>query len=58
LTTFGGKVTSDGHHYFEAELDQLTEELEQLSEASHQLEAALDQTNRPLRVTTTCLLAR
>ena len=40
------------------ELDNMVAETEQLVETRNQLESAIDQTKRPLRVTTTCLLAR
>lgn len=40
------------------ELDNVVGETEQLVETRNQLESAIDQTKRPLRVTTTCLLAR
>ena len=40
------------------ELDNVVAETEQLVETRNQLESAIDQTKRPLRVTTTCLLAR
>ena len=40
------------------ELDFLTGEVDQLKESENQLVASLKQTNRPLKVTTSCLLAR
>ncbi|XP_023336708.1 tektin-3 [Eurytemora carolleeae] len=40
------------------ELDFLTGEVDQLKDSENQLVASLKQTNRPLKVTTSCLLAR
>ena len=42
----------------QAELDAVLAETDQLSETRNQLVSSIDQTQRPLRVTTACLMAR
>ena len=50
--------TNNWRNELQNELDSLVTEIEQLIETRNQLESAIDQTKRPLRVTTSCLMAR
>ena len=50
--------TSNWRGELQAELDSLAGETELLIETRYQLQSSIEQTQRPLRVTTACLIAR
>ena len=50
--------TNNWRSELQAELDGVLAETEQLMETRNQLVSSIDQTQRPLRVTTACLIAR
>merc|ERR1719412_401734 len=50
--------TNNWRGELQAEMDAVTQETEQLLETRYQLQASIEQTQRPLRVTTACLMAR